>query len=79
MKKLITSVLLACVCVGCDRPVLANSPEAPSAGPTVVDTLKKLELDLGDAMVTVDIDELNQILAESIGTSGKVCSILPSR
>jgi hypothetical protein len=27
MKKLIASVLLACVCVGCDGPVLANSPQ----------------------------------------------------
>jgi hypothetical protein len=72
MKKLIASVLFACVCVGL---VLANSPEAPSKGPTVVDTLKQLELDLGDATVAVDIDKLNQILAddwESIGTAGKV-------
>jgi hypothetical protein len=72
MKKLIASVLSACVCVGL---VLANSPEAPSKGPTVVDTLKQLERDLGDAMVAVDIDRLNQIFAddwESIGTSGKI-------
>jgi ketosteroid isomerase-like protein len=72
MKKLIASVLFACVCVGL---VLANSPEAPSKGRTVVDTLKQFERDLGDAMVAVDIDKLNQIFAddwESIGTSGKI-------
>ena len=72
MKKLIASVLFACVCVGL---VLANSPEAPSKGPTVVDTLKQLERDLGDAMVAVDVDRVNQILADdwvSIGLSGKI-------
>jgi ketosteroid isomerase-like protein len=72
MKKLIASVLFACVCVGL---VLANSPEAPSKGSTVVDTIKQIEQDLGDAMVAVDIDKLNQVLAddwESIGTSGTI-------
>jgi hypothetical protein len=53
MRKLIASVLLACVCVGCGRPVLANPPEAPAEGPAVVDTLKKLELASGDAMVAL--------------------------
>ena len=72
MKKLIASVLFACVCVGL---VLANSPEAPSKDPAVVDTLKQLERDLGDAMVAVDVDRINQILAddwESLGMSGKI-------
>jgi ketosteroid isomerase-like protein len=72
MKKLIASVLFACVCVGL---VLANSPEAPSKGSIVVDTIKQIEQDLGDAMVAVDIDKLNQVLAddwESIGTSGTI-------
>jgi hypothetical protein len=40
MKKLIASVLLACVCVGCDRPALAKSPAASAEGPAVVDTFK---------------------------------------
>ena len=73
MKNLIASVLFAaCACVGL---VLDNSPAAPSKDSTVVGTLKQLERDLGDAMVAVDIDKLNQIFAddwESIGTSGKV-------
>jgi len=72
MKKLIAWVVFACVCVGL---VLANSPEAPSKGPTVVDTLKQLEQDLGNAMVAVDIDKLNQIYADdfaTIGSSGKM-------
>ena len=72
MEKVIASVLFACVCVGL---VLASSPEAPSKGPTVVDTLKQLERDLGDAMVAVDIDKLNQIYADdwaTVGASGKI-------
>jgi hypothetical protein len=39
MKKLVAPVLFVCVCVGL---VLANSPEAPSKGPTVADTLRQL-------------------------------------
>jgi hypothetical protein len=39
MKKLISSVLLACLCVGCGRPALANSLAAPAEGPTIVYTL----------------------------------------
>jgi hypothetical protein len=50
MKNLIASVLLACVCVGCGGRVWTNSPEAPAQGPTVVDTLEKLQLDLPDAI-----------------------------
>ncbi len=72
MKKPIAPVLFACVCVGL---VLASSPDATSTGRTVVDTLKQFERDLGDAMVAVDIDKLNQIFAddwETIGISGKI-------
>jgi hypothetical protein len=71
MKKL-ASVLFACLCVGL---VLGSSPEAPSKDPTVADTLKQLERDMGNAMVAVDIDKLNQILADDwkiIGTSGQI-------
>jgi len=49
---------------------------APASDPTAVDTIKQLELDIGNAMVAVDIDKLNQIFADdwvTIGTtSGKV-------
>ena len=71
MKKLIAPVLCTCVCVGA---VLAGSPQ-PSSDPTVVNALKQLEQDMGDAMVRVDIDKLNQIYADdfaTIGSSGKV-------
>ena len=71
MKKLIAPVLSTCVCVGV---VLAASPQ-PSKDPTVVNALKELEQDMGDAMVRVDIDKLNQIYADdfaTIGSSGKI-------
>jgi ketosteroid isomerase-like protein len=71
MKKLIAPVLFTCVCVGV---ALATSPQ-PSNDPTVVNALKQLEQDMGDAMVRVDIDRLNQIYADdfaTIGSSGTV-------
>ena len=71
MKKLIAPVLSTCVCVGV---VLAGSPQ-PSKDPTVVNALKQLEQDMGDAMVRVDTDKLNQIYADdfaTIGSSGKI-------
>src|SRR6516225_9724751 len=71
MKKYITPVLSTCVCVGV---VLAGAPQ-PSKDPNVVNALKQLEQDMGDAMVRTDIEKLNQIYADdfaTIGSSGKV-------
>ena len=71
MKKLMVPILSTCVCVG----VVLASPPQPSKDPTVVNALKKLEQDMGDAMVRVDIDALNQIYADdfaTIGSSGKI-------
>ena len=73
MKKLIAPVLSTCVCVGA---VLAGSPQ-PSNDPTVVNSLKQLEQDMGDAMVRSDIDKLNQIYADdwaTIGSSGEIAA-----
>jgi hypothetical protein len=66
MKKLIAPVLSVCVCAAM---VLAASPQ-PSKDPTVVNALKQLEQDMGDAMVRVDIDKLNQIYADDFATIG---------
>jgi len=56
--------------------VWADSPKEQSQGPTVVETIKQLERDMGDAMVAAaDIDKLNQILADDwakIERSGKI-------
>jgi len=54
--------------------VLAAAPQ-PSTDPSVVNALKQLEQDMGDAMVRGDIDKLNQIYADdfaTVGSSGKV-------
>lgn len=53
----------------------ADSPQEKSQDPAVVETIKQLERDMGDAMVAVNIDKLNQILADdwaTIGRSGKI-------
>lgn len=71
MKKLMTSILFACACVG---SVLAGAPQ-PSNDPADVNAVKQLEQDMGDAMVRADIDKLNQIYADdfaTVGSSGKV-------
>jgi ketosteroid isomerase-like protein len=71
MNKLIVPVLSACVCIGL---VLAGSPR-PSTGPNAVSAIEQLEQDMGDAMVRVDIDRLNEIYADdfaTVGSSGKI-------
>ncbi|HXW91895.1 MAG TPA: nuclear transport factor 2 family protein [Terriglobales bacterium] len=48
---------------------------APSNDPAVIDAVRKVERDMGDAMVAVDIDKLKQIFADdwaTIGTSGRI-------
>jgi len=71
MKTLTALLLSTCGCIGA---VLAGSPQ-PSTDPTVINAVKQLEQDMGDAMVRVDIDKLNQIYADdfaTIGSSGKI-------
>jgi len=71
MKKLIAAVLLASPCAGL---VLADPPQ-PSKDPNVVNAIKQVEEDMGNAMVRVDIDKLNHIYADDFATvssSGKV-------
>ena len=73
MKRLIAPVLSTCVCVGV---VLADPPQ-PSTDQTDINAVRRLEQDMGDAMVRVDIAKLNQIYAEdfaTIGSSGKMIS-----
>ena len=72
MKKLIASVLFACVCVG---PVLAESPTSQSKDQAVIDAVKQVEQEMGKAMVAGDIGKLDQIYADdfaTIGSSGKI-------
>jgi ketosteroid isomerase-like protein len=55
--------------------VRADSPEAQLRDPTVVDTIKQFEQEIGDAMVAGNIEKLNQTYADdwvTIGSSGKI-------
>jgi len=57
------------------RSAGARVPEAQSQDPVVVATIKKFEQDVGDAMVAVDIDKINQTYADdwaTIGSSGEI-------
>ena len=57
------------------RVVLADTPNAQSQDPAVVETIKKFEQNVGDAMVARDIDKLSQVYAEdwaTIGSAGKI-------
>jgi ketosteroid isomerase-like protein len=76
MKKLTVLFLFACVYVGL---VLANSQhtpfQAPFNDPADVATVRQIEREMGDAMVAVDIDKLNQIYADDwadITSSGRI-------
>lgn len=47
----------------------------PSKDPAVNEAVRQVERDMGDAMVAIDIDKLNQIFADdwaTIGSSGRV-------
>ena len=64
------TVLSTCLGIGV---ALAGSPQ-PSQDAGVVNAVKQLEQDMGDAMVRGDIGTLNQIYADdfaTIGSSGK--------
>lgn len=53
---------------GGDAPV-------PSKDPAAMEAVRKVEVDMGDAMVAVDIDKLNQIFADdwaTVGSSGRI-------
>jgi ketosteroid isomerase-like protein len=52
-----------------------STAPTPSNDPAVIEAVTKVERDMGDAMVAVDIDRLNQIFADDwaiIGSSGKI-------
>lgn len=72
MNRLIGQVLIAVACVGLSS---AGSAQAQWNDPAVVQALKQIEQEMGDAMVAVDIEKLNRIFADdwtSIGASGAV-------
>jgi ketosteroid isomerase-like protein len=71
MKRLITSIVFGFIGIG----VSAAQPPKASQNPTDIAAIKQISQDMGDAMVHVDIDKLNQIYADdfvTVGRSGKV-------
>ena len=55
--------------------MLAEAPKTQSKDPVVIDAVKQVGQDMGDAMVAGDIDKLNQIYADdwaTVDSSGKI-------
>jgi len=72
MRKFVGTVVFTCGCVGL---VLAEAPKAQTKDPAVIDAVKQVAQDMGDAMVANDIDKLNQIFADdwaTLGSEGKL-------
>jgi ketosteroid isomerase-like protein len=71
MKWLIIAIVFAFAGI----TVSGAQPPKASQDPTDISAIKQLAQDMGDAMVHVDIDKLNQIYADdfiTVGRSGKV-------
>ena len=54
---------------------MADSPRASSKDPALIDAIKQVEQDMGDAMVAGDINKLSQLYADDFATiesSGKI-------
>ena len=72
MNRLIGRVLVAVACVGLAS---AGSAQVQWNNPAVVEALKQIEREMGQAMVAIDLETLNRIFADdwtSIGASGAV-------
>ena len=72
MNRLSGGVLVVMACAGWAP---AGSAQAQWNDPAVVEALKQIERDMGQAMVAVDIEKLSRIFADdwtSIGASGAV-------
>ena len=76
MKIFSLPVLLACACIA---PASANSSDAATSKDAKdIAVIKQVEKDIGDAMVTVDIDKLSQIFADDWVTTvpaGKMATV----
>lgn len=75
MKKFVATILFACLTVGIVYAQTKTLPAAPkkSSGPSVSDSVKKLEHDWTDAMKAKDTAKLDELLADdwvSIGPDG---------
>lgn len=75
MKVLVKTVLVLAGCVFCD-PVLAQPAKAAPESSSVADTIKQSVRDWCDAMIVVDLDKLNRLIADdwTDGYPGKVAT-----
>ena len=58
-----------------DAAAMGKGNSAPAGDQADIEAIRQLGRDMGDAMVAVDIDKLNQIFADdwaSVGASGKI-------
>jgi len=66
MKTLIASIMFTFLGVG----VSAAQPPKPSQDPADISAIKQLEQDMGDAMISLDMERLSQIYADDFVTVG---------
>jgi ketosteroid isomerase-like protein len=74
MRKIAALVLFAFLIAGL---VFAHSSKARSAGLSDADTVKQLEVDWAEALKTIDLNRLSQIIGDdwrAVGGSGKIRS-----
>ena len=74
MKKIVATALFAFVTVGL---LFAHTRKAPSANPSIADTIKQVEQDWANASVAVDTAKIGQILGDdwrAVGYAGEVDS-----
>lgn len=63
MKALLKMIVLLIGCISLG-PVLAQPPKAPAQSPSVHDAIMQLTHEWADAEMTLDVDKLNQIVAD---------------
>jgi ketosteroid isomerase-like protein len=77
MQKFVGAVLFSSLCAGLVLAQPLEAPKTQSKDPVVIDAVKQVGQDMGDAMVAGDIDKLNQIFADdwaTVGISGKIAT-----
>src|SRR3569832_200477 len=73
MKAPCLHMLVACACI--TATAVASAEVAPSNDANDVAVIRQLSRDMGDAMVAVDVDKLEQMFADNwvtLGSGGKI-------
>lgn len=72
--KTLTKIVLILVACSSANPALAQTAKAPSPSSSVADTVKQLERDWTNAMITGDVEKVRRALADDfvqIGSAGR--------